>query len=239
MAIVNGKNSFAIPPERRCQGVVRSVYNLKNAIGTPCSTWACVGERFCRNHNKGRSKRKHGGTRRLHNGKYRGKPMPRFYSKFLTRTLSDAVEEALAVSPKEQLQLFEELALIRDYAGQGVQLYSQAREAAAAHPDNAKLQDLVVAAGGLMLDQLRSVINTCESAARIDAAAKDKVSVHTMHFFVDQIVRIAFESFGDDERAHEFERQIRTNIKLPSAGNEGTSLTPDMDVIAMDASVPK
>lgn len=157
--------------------------------------------------------------------------MPRFYSKYLTRTVQEAVEEALAVSPREQLQLFEELALMRDLAGQAVALYSAARETGKA--------EVMMQAGMLMQQHLKEVIATCESAARIDAAAKDKVSVHTLHHFVDQLVRVAFETFGDTDKAREFEFAIRTQIKLPSSGVNGTDITPDQDVTEMDRSVPQ
>lgn len=157
--------------------------------------------------------------------------MTRFYSKYMTRTVREAVEDALAVSPQEQLQLFEELALMRTLAGESIKLYSAAKETGK--------QPVIDTAAMIMQQQLNEVVRTCEAAARIDASAKDKVSVHTIHHFVDQIVRIAFDSFGDDPKAKEFEHLIRTQLKLPRSGNDGTSLTPDMDVTEMDSSVPK
>jgi hypothetical protein len=168
--------------------------------------------------------------------------MPRFYGKYLTRTLSEALEESTSISPAEQLQLYDELALIRDAAGQAVQMYALAREALEQNKDAAKtsaLQQIVMQASLLMRDHLSEVVKVCESAARIEQQAKDKISIHQLHFFINQIVRCAYDAFdGSIEHAQTFENYVRNHIRLPASGENGTALTPDMDVQAMDDTVP-
>lgn len=212
----------------RCQRIL-----WKN--GERCGHWAMRGSRWCT---------KHGGRREAARKKsprlYRIAKMPRAYSKYLTRTLSEALEEQTGVNPQEQLQLYDELALIRDSAGQAVKLYGAARQASEEDPTSLKKQEFVFQAGAIMREQLKEVISACEAAARLENSAKDKISIHQLHFFIQQIVRAAYNVLGDDvETVRKIEHSIKTTIRLPSSGIEGTVVTPDMDVNAMDESVPR
>jgi hypothetical protein len=208
-----------IPPEWLCRA--------KRRNGKKCRKPALKGSHYCQ----------------LHGGRSRGKTvkvahMPRFYSKHLTKSLSDALEDLTSVSPNEQLSLFEELALVRDAAGQAVAMYSICKEAYEQEP-SPKRGEILAAATMEMRGALDHVVKVCEAAARIDSQAKDKVSIHTLHFFIQQITRIAYDAFDDDPRARAFEELLRTRIKLPQAGADGTVLTPDMDVQTMDSTVPQ
>jgi hypothetical protein len=166
--------------------------------------------------------------------------MPKFYGKYVTKTLGDMLDQCLEQNPKDQLQLFEEVALIRDVAGQAVALYSAAKELADAHPGDAKKRDLLMQAGEVMKMQISEVVKTCEAASRVANAASDKVSIHQLHFFVEQVTRCAYEAFGNDPRAEDFRQRMLTQVRLPvDAGSTGTCVTPDMDVMGMDGSVPK
>lgn len=170
--------------------------------------------------------------------------MPKYYGKYMTKALGDVLDECLAQNPNEQLQLLEELALIREVAGQSVALYSAAKELAdnaTDDKDRAKKRELLLNAGEVMKMQIAEVVKTCEAASRVAGAARDKVSIHQLHFFVDQVTRCAFESFGTDPRAEDFRQRMLTQVKLPIDGatGNGTVVTPDMDVRDMDGSVPK
>jgi hypothetical protein len=129
------------------------------------------------------------------------------------------------------LSLLEELSLMRVLAGDTVALYDAAV--------GTEKTELVANAGMLLRDALRQVADMCEKAARVDALAKDKISIHHLSFVVNQIVRIAAEVFGDDTtRAAQFEQLIRERVRLPSI-QQGTLLTPDADVVDMDSTIPK
>jgi hypothetical protein len=191
--------------------------------------------KVCRKHAKNIMQRQAGLKRNQYSD-----PMPRVYAKYLSKELTRTLEEQLAVSPQEQLQLYEELALMREAAGQAVKLYSVAHEAARTQPENTKRQELVVTASQIMAEALKNVQGICEAAARCEAQAKDKLSIHQLYFFINQIVHCIHEAAGGDvEFAERVVQAIKTGVKLPSFGPEGTAVTPDMDVTAMDNTVPR
>ncbi len=190
----------------------------------PCRRWALRGSNYCQFHG-GRSGKR-----------VRNHHLPTFYSSKLTRTLSAAVEECLDKSPHEQLNLFEELALMRVQAGDAVKLYGAALELS---DDNPAAPELQTDAGLIMRDSLKDVISTCEAAARIEAASKDRITLNDVAFIVAQIVRIAYEVFDDDmERAQQFEVLVRDKVKITDGGR-GTDITPDQDVQDMDGTIPR
>ena len=174
--------------------------------------------------------------------------MAKFYGKYVTKSLGDILDAAIAEDPSEQLNLVEEIALIREVAGQAVALYSAARELVdnATPADRARKQEMLMNAGEIMKMQISEVVKTCESAAKISAMARDKISIHQLQYFVSQITRCAFEAFKDDPRAHDFNDKLLSLVKIPmpligsdgSDGTQGTTLTPDADAREMDSSVP-
>lgn len=169
--------------------------------------------------------------------------LPKFYKRHLTKTLADRLDELTGGAPSEQLSLFEELALMREASGTAVALYGIAHDACAQQPENAKLQATLMAATAMMQESLSEVVRVCEAAARVDAHAKDKVSIYALHHFVDQIVRAAYDTFeGNVEQQvlDRFDELLKSRIKLPGGdGQGGTKSLPSDDVADMDASVPK
>lgn len=159
----------------------------------------------------------------------RVKLLPRFYSKELTDTLRDYVEESLGSAPHEQLNLFEELAIMRATTAETIKLFSAAQQSSD--------QETRVAAAVLVQDALKSVVSTCEAAARIEASGKDKISVHSVAHVVGQIVRIAYAVFGNEAEVKVFETQIREEVKIIGE-KSGTDLRPDVDVTSMDSTIP-
>jgi len=201
---------------RRCQA------KFKRKPGKICRNFALRDSRFCKFHGGARDRALGRGVRVNH--------LPRFYQNVLTKTVAQLVEDQLGASPNEQLQIYEELALMRVAASQAVRLYGAALELGK--------DDIINNASVLMRDALESVVDTCETAAKIEASAKDKFSIHSLQQVVNQIVRLAHEVFGDDQSKVEmFERLMRTKIKMP-VGESGTTLTPDQDVTEMDDTVP-
>jgi hypothetical protein len=158
----------------------------------------------------------------------RNEHLPRFYSKHLTKTLQEAVEDALGATPREQLNLYEELAVMRATCGDLCKLY----DACENKPESR------AAVGEALRSALQDVVKVCESAARVEGMAKDKLSIHNLSYVIAQVVRLAHDCFGDDERAKKFEEMIRLEVRLPDE-TQGTLMTPDQDVGEMDDTVPK
>jgi hypothetical protein len=153
----------------------------------------------------------------------------------LTGTLSDYVEQCLELPPDEQLNLFEELAVMRGTVADSLKLYDLAQQVPG---DTDKGRNTRLAASAILRESMADVAKLCESAARVERLAKDKLSVHNLAYVVSQVVRIAYHVFGDTpEKAREFEAKIREQVRV-AADDEGTTLTPDQDVGEMDASVP-
>lgn len=157
--------------------------------------------------------------------------MPRFYGTALRGTLDKFVEECLDRPPHEQVSLHEELALARHSALNAISLYSTAVEGGARG-------EALLTATMLMRESLSYVAEICEKCARVESASRDKVSGMQVSYVVNQVVRIAYESL-DRDSAERLERGIRERVKIQSMGLDGTTLTPDQDVAAMDATVPR
>ena len=206
-------------PYRPCQALRR---NKKR-----CRRHAMRGSNFCPIH----------GGRRSARYRVRIDHLPRFYSKHLAGALSDYVAEVTDCPPQEQLNLYEELALMRHAALTAVAMYNGIVNAAA---DGKPMKpEMILDAAAIMKSWLQEVVKVADTAAKIEAAAKDKVSVQALHMVVNQIVRVAYDAFGDDPRAQVFEQMVRQRVRMPQLdGQGGTGLTPDQDARDMDASVP-
>lgn len=199
-------------PHEQCESLRRN--------GKRCRKYKLRGSRTCEFHG-GRTAQKN--PVRVHH-------LPRFYSKVLTKTLADFVAECADIDPTERLGLMEELDLMRHAAMLPISLYNQAVE-------NGKHAVIEIAASG-MKQALNDLANMAERIVRMDAARKDKISVHTIEYVVNQIVRIMYEKLDEDE-AKEIEATIRSKVKLPKSGVDGTSITPDQDALDMDDTIPK
>lgn len=202
------------PPEKyRCTAVRKN--------GRRCWKWGTKqsGYRLCAHH---------GGT--IARDVVQVSHLPMFYKKKLNKTLTDMVADSLDGDPREALNLYEELALVRVLAAETVGLYSAASESGK--------MEAMQAAGALMAEALGQVKTMCEAASRVETTGKDKFSVHTLKSIIHQIVRIAHKVLKEHpELALQFEQLVRNEIKMPNE-NEGTSITPDADVLEMDGTVP-
>lgn len=200
-------------PEHQCEA--------KRKNGKRCRKYKLKGARTCEFHG--------GRTGQRARERVRVDHLPRFWSKQLGPTLTAYVREITDSPPEDQTALYEHLALMQHAAGPAIALYDLA-----CTKDNLMLQ---VEASQLMKTALKDCANLAEQIVRINAAAKDKISVHHIEYVVNQIVRIIYENVGEPE-GRIVEKAIREKVKLPKSGVEGTSITPDMDATEMDGSIP-
>jgi hypothetical protein len=167
--------------------------------------------------------------------------MTRFYYRTLKPTLAARVTSMLEESaPLEMLGTAEELALIRIAANDAVKMYEDVVESGAQG-------QALLSAGALMSEQLKEVVRVAATTASIEET-KQKIAggfAHLVENVIVSIMRSCAEVFGDDYRVGELEKKIREHIQVrfdrngASSGVDGTLLTPDMDVLAMDETVPR
>lgn len=236
------------PPERhprRCQWIYGSGYK----VGTRCQWWALKGVIYCRQHG-GRKLQAAAGLKVKSADPRHASQLGTslhgvhvFYSKVLGKTLHDKLKEIVESPGHEQFNLREEIALTKISAGDTVQLYDGVCTLLEVEGDEKKRQALAEAkliTGAQMRGVLGEVIDMCDKAARVEAAGKDKVTVQNIVIIVNQIVRVAYETFGINnlDLCYEFERRIKEQVRLPNEGPEGTTITPDQDVLDMDDTIP-
>jgi len=160
------------------------------------------------------------------------------YSKFLGKTLREKFDDFMGESHHEMVQLYEELALCRTSAAEAVAMFSAATEG-----KDISLETKALAAR-CMQDALERVKELCLAISKIEKDTEDKVSLSVIDLIVLQIIRAIQREVGTSEDGkalgERIERRIREEVRLPksdkSAHNEdGTEITPDQQVTAMDA----
>lgn len=170
---------------------------------------------------------------------------PKFYDNMLSPTLKQAVEAQLNEDADEQTSLFEELAIMRVYAGRFVALYSKAVETG----EEAK----IMFAGEAMREALEAVAQLCEKAHKIREKEKERFSIHDVSQIVDQIVAIHHEAASSYQDKYEgrmdeadyremavlFERMVAEQLVIQSEKQQGTLLHPDETATAFDSTVPR
>lgn len=144
------------------------------------------------------------------------------------------------VPREEQVQLYEELALMRTHVQQAVKLASPVFE-------GKKVKESTrVLALSCMRDALDGVRNMCLAVSKIEAAAEDKVSLTTVNLFVAQIVRAVYRVCGEEHEglARRIEAEIESGVRVPKVRDvsanvvvDGTAITPDSAAAMMDESV--
>lgn len=183
----------------------------------------------------------HGGRKEQGILRYRHKIqlMPSFYRDALNPTLNALMEQELGKDPQELIQLHEELILVRTLSLQAVQLYSAAQSMPLDHP---KRPEYIEKSGAFMMDVLEKVKSFAEAQARIDSMGKGTVTVAGLVAFRDQITLNIYRELGNEHQdiAERLCASLRDRLKIPKSGVPfGTELTPDLDVIEMDATIPK
>jgi hypothetical protein len=226
----NEKAQFQGPPAedhpRRCIGKCR------HKKGKRCSNWGMVGTDppRCRRHWGRLNKNARKGARSVQR-------VPYVYKKFLGPKLTEAVKEATGVDPDEQTAIFTELALIREYAGNFVKLYSAVIELP---EDNTKKAELILATGAQMQAALEAVSEVASKAAKIQDKQKGRFSIHDLKYVIDKIMLLHHQVCGKEYRhlAIKFAEAIDKELRLPGTGDQPSSLHPDETARAYDATVP-
>lgn len=203
--------------------------------GTRCRAWAKKGTNpprcSCKRHRRRKKPEADVGVKHL----------PSFYKHRLTETLSSRVEVLREVSNEDQLQLYEELALMRDAATESIVVYDQSLALLSLKPEDPELKKLVEDASKDMRRALESVGDYALKAARIREMTAGKMDSHAIASVIHQMTRIAHDvcEGAHSEVAVELERRLREDIVMPLADNRGTDITPDQDVLDMDETIPK
>jgi hypothetical protein len=131
-----------------------------------------------------------------------------------------------------------ELTLLRVSAEDSVELLSlvtEVEEAAALLDPKQQIAGLHsrINAGDIMEKRLVTVTNVARTAAQIRQAQQDIKDIGTLQEVFAEVAKAARESIYDDTQLKAFLLKLR-NLKMPEDGTQGTTLTPDADVIAMD-----
>lgn len=216
---------------RRCQGIWK---------GERCKYWALKGEIYCkpRHFKMVLAQRKGRVAAQLTHSVNGITDMAQinFYKHRIGPRLSERLAQLAAAPLHEKLSLSQELDIMRDLAGESLALYSAAIELPNDKPNK---EQIVSSAICLMQQSLEQVRVYCKTAAEIENMSKDKISVHDIQDLVNQICRMVRACFGDyQSELAAFEQLIHNEIVLPESGNKGTNLTPDLDVLEMDETIP-
>lgn len=143
--------------------------------------------------------------------------VPGYYSRVLGDTLGEAFEEAREIAPSEALQLHEEIALARAITRQSLALLKAVKS------DNVVLRVQIMESVKKSMEHVRKMV---ETAAKVDAFAKDHVPVSHMRLVVDQMVEIFHHFVGEDEEVVQaFKHELRHRVKLPRGDDK-----PRLDV---------
>jgi hypothetical protein len=168
-----------------------------------------------------------------------------FYAKHLSVSLQDKLLECLSLDEAEQTSLLEDLALMRQTVLDIAQMYDLACAMydAAISPEtkHIALQNKIEA-GQLMRNAQADLANLADKIEKHSQMRREQsgISVHAIGHITKQLVQLAYNVCGDNlTLAREFEAGAKA-ISLPdfSKGARGTMLTPDQDVMEMDATVP-
>lgn len=213
-------NLNGAPPE----GHDRQCHSTSRVTKKRCRKWALTGRDFCQFH---------GGRRALASRA----GLPKHYTRHLGETLKGRIESLANEAHQEQVQLYEELAVARVIAERAVKL----AEPVLTNGDmDVKMHALAL---GVLGEALSNVKDLVLAAAKIENDSREKVSVRVLDLFVLQLLRAIYRSC-DEDVATRIEAEVRDSVSLPSGDQpleipevEGTTLTPDDAVRAMDDTI--
>lgn len=199
-----------------------------------CRRHVCIGKDVCYYH---------GGRYAKDKSLPRINTLPRFYRNRLSQTLNSFVDACLDTSPQEQLALFEELAIARDMCGKALEDWDKIKNLSPeqrATLGEQKYSLLLETMEALARQAMTYVQETSKSATYVYTAAKDKLSIHNLQAVVNQITRLAYTALGPENEhlAKKFDELIQREVRVIET-NDGTALTPDMDAMLMDSTVPR
>lgn len=171
------------------------------------------------------------------------------YTKLLSESLKTFVHSQMEKPPETQVEVFEELALVRHSAAGVVEMYSKAcekLEEVKNNPDSSKEEKAAAAefrfaAAAMLQKELFAVTNIAKTASSIQSAATNQLSLSAMEGIVNTIIEIIFESLRMEKNglaiAARIEQKINSQVNL--SVDRGTVKLPSDDLVSlMDKSIP-
>jgi hypothetical protein len=230
---------------RRCQAFKTRRRNLETGELGPkiqCRRWRVTGECYCETHLRkfGRGKKQKtilGTIGNNHAKARRVERLPMAYSKTLSKALIAACDRHRDTG----LDLTEELILTRAAADEAVQMFDAVLlgcEAGIVPPE--KQTDVKLSAAAVMKSALVDVAAMAQRAASVAESKANMLSGLALSNVLAEVIEATHAEFGDDQpdRVKALADRIK-KIKMPTDKVEGTMITPDVDVTAMDATIPK
>jgi len=160
----------------------------------------------------------------------------RFYKERMGPKLNAFVEDCIAQSESDQFNLCEELAVQRDLLGEAIELYEKVKKLPDTNPNKA---NSLASVASILATATKEVRETCRVGAEVFNQSRDKLSVHALVEVVAQIKRCIRLCFDHDEYGlQRLDDMLSAQLRLPKIGTDGTTITPDQDVLQMDATVP-
>lgn len=210
---------------------------------------------FCKKHYKqqsgaGDSLRFRGGPQDVYGSVYRKAYTPEFkekmgfFYKHLGPKLKTLFDEAVTV---KEFDIQEEITLTRIAATEQLAICNQLH-AIWDDPSTRPTEPQAVSAYAALLREateafkksLSDITYQVERQAKIHAMVAEKLGPNAIADVVRQINRMIYETFGqsDWEGVKRLNDRLTNELQLPSLKNQGTTITPDQEVMLMDASVP-
>lgn len=161
-----------------------------------------------------------------------------FYATRVGPKLRVLLEQAAA--QREGFSVTDELEVMRVAAAQSVQMFGGLMEL-----DDAKVnggaqakQQLLIETASVVLNQMDQVVTAFKKAS--DMAKNEHVLTPSgVNEVVKQIMRFVQITFaGEPEKVAMLDDFLTNELELPSVKQSGTTITPDMVAVAMDATVP-
>lgn len=162
-----------------------------------------------------------------------------FYAKRVGPKLRALLEEAN--QERRGYEVTEELDMARGVVASDVQILSQLMETDDKFFEGgyAAKEQLLANARANVLSGMERIVALVEKASRIVANAANRCSPHVIEEVTKQIMRFAHISFAEYPGAIEkFDNFLTNELELPSIKSLGTKITPDMQVAAMDSTIP-
>lgn len=233
---------------RRCQAIRRST-------GKPfCRRWSVKGRKYCYKHN---GRKKIGpalsqGSRQF---------VSRFYKDSLGPTLTSYLKQINKSSPKELVDLREEVSIARNAAGVYVEGYSLVKEWLHNNEEiykstEGKTKEQIeehqnvlqavrkkhIVLADQVIDAMERVGVMCEKAATIYSKYAETFDIEQLQLFVNQFVRTMYQVCGDEnvKIAEKLEKEIHSNLRLPSTSTtvSGSNLKVDELLSNMALTLP-
>jgi hypothetical protein len=172
-----------------------------------------------------------GGTSGLANLKM--KAVTSHYDKVVKGTkLEEVLERSRILMPDEHLNLYEELALARDIAGEALKDYIFAKEL----PESPKSREMLACAGAILNDKLKTVKEMCISASQMQSNIRG-FNPSTISYA--ELLAYIMHSVKNNANIDDIESELRLNLCALNEEKPISKPSEDKIVTEMDMSVPK